>query len=216
MAVGRVAEIAKRIIAQHYARSHLTIRKLAGCSTGGREGMLMAERYPAFRRHHRRGAGDAHQYSGIGDRWVAVTLNEIAPKNAQGQPDTRNALSEGEKKAVVDGIVNACDANDGPGTASSSRQRVQVRSEDAGLPRAQDRQLPLDRAGDDGGEGVHGAEGLQRPAGLSRVRLGHRPDEYARPARTAAGGRWSAELPRRWGWTSTPRSNGSWRILRSR
>ena len=44
-------------------------------------------------------------YSGIGDRWVAVTLNEIAPKNAQGQPVTRDALSESDKQAVIDGIV---------------------------------------------------------------------------------------------------------------
>ena len=51
--------------------------------------------------------------SGIGDRWVAATLNEIAPKNAQGQPVTRDALSESDKKAVIDGLVNACDAGDG-------------------------------------------------------------------------------------------------------
>jgi feruloyl esterase len=45
VAVGRVAEVAKRIIAQHYGkppdRSYFM-----GCSTGGREGMLMAQRYP--------------------------------------------------------------------------------------------------------------------------------------------------------------------------
>jgi hypothetical protein len=113
VAVGRVAEIAKRIIAQHYAKppDH---SYFAGCSTGGREGMLMAERYPAYFDGIIAGAPAMRtSYSGIGDRWVAVTLNEIAPKNAQGLPDTRNALSEGEKKAVVDGIVNACDANDG-------------------------------------------------------------------------------------------------------
>jgi hypothetical protein len=52
-------------------------------------------------------------FSGIGDRWVAATLNEIAPKNAQGQPVTRDALSDSEKKAVLDGLANACDAGDG-------------------------------------------------------------------------------------------------------
>jgi feruloyl esterase len=52
-------------------------------------------------------------FSGIGDRWVAATLNEIAPSNAQGQPVTRDALSESDKKTVIDGLINACDAGDG-------------------------------------------------------------------------------------------------------
>jgi feruloyl esterase len=113
VAVGRVAEVAKRIIAQHYGkppeRSYF-----AGCSTGGREAMLMTQRYPTYFDGVIAGAPAMRtSYSGIGDRWVAVTLNEIAPKNAQGQPVTRDALSESEKKAVIDGIVNACDANDG-------------------------------------------------------------------------------------------------------
>ena len=113
VAVGRVAEIAKRIIVQHYGkppdRSYF-----AGCSTGGREGMLMTQRYPTYFDGVIAGAPAMRtSYSGIGDRWVAVTLNEIAPKNAQGQPVTRDALSESDKKAVIDGIVNACDANDG-------------------------------------------------------------------------------------------------------
>jgi feruloyl esterase len=53
------------------------------------------------------------RFSGIGDRWVAATLNEVAPKNAQGQPVTREALSERDKQTVMEGLVNACDAGDG-------------------------------------------------------------------------------------------------------
>src|SRR5688500_10616869 len=52
-------------------------------------------------------------FSGIGDQWVAVSLNQVAPKNAQGQPITRSALSDGDKKLVIDGFLNACDAGDG-------------------------------------------------------------------------------------------------------
>ena len=46
-AVGRVALLASQIIAQYYGgpRRH---RYFAGCSTGGREGMLMAQRYPTY------------------------------------------------------------------------------------------------------------------------------------------------------------------------
>ena len=112
-AIGRVADVAKRIIAQHYGkppdRSYF-----AGCSTGGREAMLMTQRYPRYFDGVVSGAPAMRtSFSGIGDRWVAATLNEIAPKNAQGQPVTRDALSDSDKKTVLDGLINACDAGDG-------------------------------------------------------------------------------------------------------
>jgi hypothetical protein len=113
VAVGRVAELAKRIITQHYGKAP-DHSYFAGCSTGGREAMLMTERYPLFFDGVIAGAPAMRtSYSGIADRWVVAALNEVAPKNEQGQPVTRNALSEAQKKVVIDGIVNACDANDG-------------------------------------------------------------------------------------------------------
>ena len=76
--------------------------------------MLMAERYPAYFDGIVVGAPAMRtNFSGIGDRWVAATLNEIAPKNEQGLPDTRNALSDSDKKTVINGVLNACDAADG-------------------------------------------------------------------------------------------------------
>src|SRR4029079_8732547 len=112
-AIGRVADVAQRIIAQHYGnppdRSYFS-----GCSTGGREAMLMTQRYPLqFDGVIAGSPAMRTNISGIGDRWVAATLNEIAPKNAQGQPVTKDALSESDKKLVISGIVNACDAADG-------------------------------------------------------------------------------------------------------
>ena len=112
-AIGRVADVAKRIIAQHYGkppdRSYF-----AGCSTGGREAMMMTQRYPLYFDGVVSGAPAMRtNFSGIGDRWVAVTLNEAAPKNAQGLPVTRDALSDSDKKTVIDGFLNACDAGDG-------------------------------------------------------------------------------------------------------
>lgn len=112
-AIGRVAEVAKRIVTQHYGRppEH---SYFAGCSTGGREAMLMAERYPTYFDGILAGAPAMRtNFSGIGDRWVAVTLNEIAPKDDKGLPVTRNALSDGDKKTVIEGLLQACDAADG-------------------------------------------------------------------------------------------------------
>lgn len=112
-AIGKVAEVAKRIIAAHYQRPP-DRSYFAGCSTGGREGMMMAQRYPRLFDGIVSGAPAMRtSFSGIGDQWVAVQLNQVAPKNAQGQPDTRNALTAGQKQHVIDGFLDACDALDG-------------------------------------------------------------------------------------------------------
>ena len=112
-AIGRVAEAAKRIIAEHYDRP-AEKSYFAGCSTGGREAMMMAQRYPAYFDGIVAGAPAMRtNFSGIGDQWVAVVLNQVAPKSALGQPVTREALSESDKKTVIDGLLNACDALDG-------------------------------------------------------------------------------------------------------
>jgi feruloyl esterase len=112
-AVGRVASLAKQIIAQHYAKAP-EHSYFAGCSTGGREAMLMAQRHPAFFDGIIAGAPAMRtNFSGIGDEWVATQLNAVAPKNEKGLPATRQALSESDKKTVIDGFLNACDAGDG-------------------------------------------------------------------------------------------------------
>jgi alpha-beta hydrolase superfamily lysophospholipase len=72
-AIGRVADVAKRIIAQHYGKPP-DKSYFSGCSTGGREAMLMTQRYalqfdgviagaPAMRTEHvrdRRSLGRRH------------------------------------------------------------------------------------------------------------------------------------------------------------
>jgi Tannase and feruloyl esterase len=46
-AIGRVAEAAKQIIAQYYGRP-AAHSYFSGCSTGGREAMIMTQRYPTY------------------------------------------------------------------------------------------------------------------------------------------------------------------------
>jgi feruloyl esterase len=112
-AVGRVAVLAKQIIAQHYAKAP-DRSYFAGCSTGGREAMVMAQRHPTYFDGIISGAPAMRtNFSGIGDEWVATMLNQVAPKNEQRQPATRQALSDADKKSVIDGLLNACDAGDG-------------------------------------------------------------------------------------------------------
>ena len=112
-AVGRVAVLAKQILAGHFGRP-AERAYFMGCSTGGREGMLMAQRYPAYMDGIVVGAPAMRtHFSGIGDEWVATMLNQAAPKDAAGKPDPTRAFSDANRKAVIDGLLNACDAIDG-------------------------------------------------------------------------------------------------------
>ena len=112
-AVERVALLAKQIIARHYGRP-ASKSYFAGCSTGGREAMLVAQRHPTYFDGIVAGAPAMRtNFSGIGGQWVAVSLNQVAPKDASGKAQTRQALSDANKKAVMGGLLNACDGSDG-------------------------------------------------------------------------------------------------------
>jgi feruloyl esterase len=112
-AIGRVAVVAKQLTTMYYSRP-IAHSYFAGCSTGGREAMVMAQRYsrefdgiisgsPAMRTG----------FSNLATRSVAVALNQVAPKDASGQPIPADAFSDADKKLVIDGLKKACDANDG-------------------------------------------------------------------------------------------------------
>jgi feruloyl esterase len=113
VAVGEVAELAKQIIAHYYGQG-AQHSYFAGCSTGGREAMLMTQRYPA--EFDGVIAGDPAMRTGfsqIGNNWSAVAFNQIAPKDDAGRAQPNKVFSESDIKLVVNGILNACDANDG-------------------------------------------------------------------------------------------------------
>jgi hypothetical protein len=113
IAVGRVAELSKQIVAHYYGQPS-RYSYFAGCSTGGREAMLMTQRYPDF--FDGVISGDPAMrtgYSGIGHATAAVAFNQIAPKKADGKPDASKVFSDSDKKLIVNGILNQCDAKDG-------------------------------------------------------------------------------------------------------
>jgi feruloyl esterase len=112
-AIGRVAVLAKQIVAQRYSRPP-DRSYFAGCSNGGREGMIVAQRYPTYFDGIVVGAPAMRaNIAGIGEEWAAVTLNQLAPKDASGTPIPQQALSETEKRTVINALLDACDANDG-------------------------------------------------------------------------------------------------------
>jgi Tannase and feruloyl esterase len=113
VAVARVSELAKQIVANYYGQP-ARYSYFAGCSTGGREGMLMTQRYPGY--FDAVISGDPAMRTGfsqIGNNWAAVAYNQIAPKDDAGRAQPSKVFSDGDKKLIVKGILDACDANDG-------------------------------------------------------------------------------------------------------
>jgi len=113
IAIGRVAEAAKQIIARYYGRQ-ADHSYYVGCSTGGREGMIMSQRYPMY--FDGIVAGDPAMRTGFSNlalRWIAVAFNRITPKDAAGNLSQEGAFSDSDRKLVVDAILKRCDAKDG-------------------------------------------------------------------------------------------------------
>ncbi|MGC2333230.1 MAG: tannase/feruloyl esterase family alpha/beta hydrolase [Candidatus Acidiferrales bacterium] len=113
LAVGRVAVLAKRIIASYYGQP-AKHSYFDGCSTGGREAMLMSERYPTY--FDGIISGDPAMetgYSNIGLSWATRAFDEIAPKGPNGKRDPTKDFSSSDRKLIADAILKACDDKDG-------------------------------------------------------------------------------------------------------
>jgi len=109
----KVTVVAKEIVARRYGRS-TQHAYFVGCSTGGREAMMMSQRFPDYFDGVVAGSPAMRtSYSNLALRWGSTALNAVAPKDDKGRPQTRLALSDADRKLVVDGIVTACDALDG-------------------------------------------------------------------------------------------------------
>jgi feruloyl esterase len=111
--VATVAVIAKQLVAQRYGRvpEH---SYFVGCSTGGREAMMMSQRFPAYFDGIVAAAPAMRtSFSNLGLRHVSTALNAIAPVKPDGQRDTRAALSDADRRLVIDRVLEACDGLDG-------------------------------------------------------------------------------------------------------
>ncbi|HEY5409799.1 MAG TPA: tannase/feruloyl esterase family alpha/beta hydrolase [Caulobacteraceae bacterium] len=111
--VGKVTRVAKQIVATYYGRP-ARYSYFDGCSTGGREGMLAAERYPD--EFDGVVAGDPAMetgYSGLGLTWAAVAFNRAAPKDASGNPVPAQLFSKADKQLLISRLLEECDGLDG-------------------------------------------------------------------------------------------------------
>jgi len=114
LANAEVAGVAKQIIARYYAKP-AAYSYFVGCSTGGREGMILSQRYPLV--FNGIVVGDPAMRTGLSNlaisRWIPVAYNQAAPKDVSGRPEIEKFLADSERKLFMDALMKRCDAKDG-------------------------------------------------------------------------------------------------------
>ena len=110
----KVAALAKQLIAQHYGKAP-AFSYFSGCSTGGREGMILSQRYPTV--FNGIISGDPAMRTGLSNlaigRWVPIAFNQIAPRDANGKPIIEQSITDDDRKLIRDALIKQCDAKDG-------------------------------------------------------------------------------------------------------
>ena len=114
LANAEVAALAKQIIAQYYGKP-AAFSYFSGCSTGGREGMILSQRYPTV--FDGIIVGDPAMRTGLSNlaigKWIPVAFNQIAPKDSDGKPIITQAITDSDRKLIFDALMKECDAKDG-------------------------------------------------------------------------------------------------------
>ncbi len=113
VAIGKVAQAAKQLIASYYGRP-AAHSYFDGCSTGGREAMIMSQRYPEY--FDGIVSGDPAirtGYSNLALGFITAVFDQAAPKDAGGKPDPKLTFSPADRKLIVNSVLQACDAKDG-------------------------------------------------------------------------------------------------------
>ena len=110
----QVAALAKQLIAQYYGKS-AAHSYFSGCSTGGREGMILSQRYPTV--FDGIISGDPAMRTGLSNlaigRWIPIAFNQVAPKDANGKPVIEQSITDNDRKLIKDALLSRCDAKDG-------------------------------------------------------------------------------------------------------
>jgi hypothetical protein len=104
----RVTEKVRPIVESYYADG-IDHSYFVGCSTGGREGMIMAQRFPLLFDGIVSGAPAIRTgVSNLALRWFNVNLNRVAERQ-----EGMGVFTRAEQDIIMTGILNSCDALDG-------------------------------------------------------------------------------------------------------
>jgi hypothetical protein len=113
VAIGRVAVLAKQMIAWYYGKP-AAHSYYSGCSTGGREAMIMSQRYPSYFDGIVAGAPAMRTgHSNLALSFIGAVFRAAAQPDASGKADARQLLSDTSRKLIIDSLLKKCDALDG-------------------------------------------------------------------------------------------------------
>jgi hypothetical protein len=112
-AVERTTHEAKSLLARYYGRKP-DYSYFMGCSTGGREAMLAAQRLPLEFDGVVAGNPSFNLTRIVVNQIYSLqTITQLAPRDAAGQPVLSKAFTDTQLKAVADAVLHQCDALDG-------------------------------------------------------------------------------------------------------
>ncbi len=108
-----VTRVALALTRSYYARA-VQRSYFMGCSNGGREGMVAAQRYPQLFDGVIAGspAFDLTRAM-VAEAWNTDAFAAIAPRDAAGRPDVAAALSDADLRLLANAVLARCDALDG-------------------------------------------------------------------------------------------------------
>ncbi len=112
-AVEQVTVQAKAIVERFYGQP-ARYAYFVGCSSGGRQGMMAAQRYPQHFDGVVTGAPILEQHlAQVGSMVALQAFQAIAPRNAQGEPIMSRAFSPNDLQLIDKAVLAQCDALDG-------------------------------------------------------------------------------------------------------
>lgn len=112
-AIGKVTLVAKSLTRQFY-QQNIKHTVFMGCSNGGREAMMAAQRYPnEFDGIIAGDPGFRLAKAAIGEAWDSQQLMSIAPKNTEGERVLARALTQSDMDVLSEAVLKKCDILDG-------------------------------------------------------------------------------------------------------
>ncbi len=110
----KAAQAAKTLIAARYSKP-ASYAYFAGCSGGGRQGMMFSQRFPDYFDGIIAGAPAMRVSSGatVAAMWNHAKLTAAAPTDGSGRPILAQALTNADLGILADAVLQACDATDG-------------------------------------------------------------------------------------------------------
>jgi Tannase and feruloyl esterase len=109
----RVTRIALALVKAYYRKTPRWTYFM-GCSNGGREGLIAAQRYPQLFDGIVAGS-PAFDLTGamVAEAWNTDVLASIAPRDSHGRPELPQALSDTDLNLLAHAVLARCDALDG-------------------------------------------------------------------------------------------------------